>query len=56
MDTINQLQALRQEFCDISNKGTDTRAQEGAIHLVISRIDLLVEALTEYNTSPQWNV
>lgn len=48
MDTIQNLQALRQELCDIVNKGTKTRAEEGAIHLVISRIDLLIEALSEY--------
>jgi hypothetical protein len=45
MDTINHLQALRQELCDESNEGAESKEREGKIHLAISRIDLLIEAL-----------
>ena len=49
MDIINQLQALRQELCDESNEGAESREREGKIHFTISRIDLLVEALENLN-------
>ncbi len=53
MDIINHLQILRQELCEISNKGGIDKKTEGQIHLAISRIDLLIEALSELEENYQ---
>ena len=42
------LQSLRQELCDKVNRGTATKSEEGKLHIIISRIDLLTEELKNY--------
>ena len=46
MDTIEKLQALRQELCDIyPEKSRDERIR---IDKILDRIDLLIEALSDF--------
>jgi len=50
MDIINNLQALRQELCDIQNNtelGESERRRGNAVDRAITATDNLIEALTE---------
>jgi len=47
MDIIEKLQALRQEFCEIENAGTEQGQRGRAIDRAIDKIDALIEALQE---------
>lgn len=47
MDTINHLQALRQELCDIINKNPNGNERGRAIDRAITAIDNLIKALDE---------
>lgn len=51
MDTINHLQALRQELCDIINKDSQNNKRGQAVDRAITAIDNCIEALEELNNA-----
>jgi hypothetical protein len=44
------LEDYREELCAISNKNKISRQEDGIIHLIISRIDLLLAVMKENET------